>query len=364
MESRVLKSFRPSPRVENDARSALVRQAGAILARLGHRNPGRVLEVVASLTPSLACIAKDAAVPLLSDITDDGTPYEFSLGFQPGEVAFRLLWEAQAPVGLACPEELWAAAETVTRTAVRRWGVVTEPLDRIKDAFRPRPERPARFAMWHALTFDASGGFLLKAYVNPAAAEQPREATLEALRRLGHERLAASVERLLAAWPEDRIAYFSVDLAAPEASRTKVYLAHPGTTCDLLEKRLDGLGAYRAGEASGLIRRLGAGDGPFPRRPVLTCLAGRIGRDEPNVTVHFPVRCYVGRDADVLRGLSEVLEPAQLATLDAVLRDDLGFSPERGRGAISYVSRQWTAAGTQTTAYVQPHFLAAYGPTA
>ncbi len=339
---------------------ALLVAAHGILARLNHPRPDRVLALLGALTGSLNLSSRRPSGSWVSDITDDGTPFEFSLGFKRSEVAFRVLWEAQPDRDCSTPEAFWAAAEAVNATASSLVGLSAEHLERIKDRFAPISGLPLRFAMWHAADFDSRGNCMLKVYLNPAASPRPLETTLDALCELGQAALADEVVAQLEARPQDQVLYFSVDLRATSEARVKVYLAHADATTGDLERILAPLRVYAPGEATRTIHGICGSHGPFSERPVLTCLASR-GRGDLTATMHFPARCYVERDADVLAGLSALLPEAQLSLLEKILTEDLGMPPARGRGAISYVSRQWSATEPKTTVYLQPHLFQPYG---
>lgn len=347
--------------IRESAQEALLAKARLLLARIRHEHPEKVLSVVAALTQSLENFPGSAGFSQKSDITDDGTPFEFSLSFKTHQqIGFRLLWEAQPVEHSPDPLLLWAAAERVNRIASRLPGVSLLEFEKIKSDFIPLPEAPARFSMWHALDFDANGDFLLKAYFNPEARSTPVDTTLAALEKLGLAPLAQSFRNFLSFRAQDTVLYFSIDLTAAENRRAKVYIAHANTTTDELEKILCHLNQPEPGNIPDWIYQTCGNRGPFSQRPVITCLSSKPGVQAVSSTLHFPIRCYVKRDAEAIAGLSHLLEPDPLKTLETTLTRDFAFPLHQGLGAISYVSRKTSSEEKSTTVYLQPHFMQSY----
>src|SRR5687768_11582539 len=95
--------------------------AEKILRRLAHRNAPKVLSTLKILTSSLVHCVPAPRDDWSSDITDDGTPYEFSFSFGPKGIEFRVLWEAQAAIPTSV--NMWAAAERTNSLAESMDGV-------------------------------------------------------------------------------------------------------------------------------------------------------------------------------------------------------------------------------------------------
>jgi hypothetical protein len=339
------------------AYEALLATTARLLARIEHPRSDRVESAVARFTRSLSVVPSRAERLPPSDITDGGTPYEFSLRFDANAVRFRLLWEAQTPDHRSDARALWGAASGVNRAASDLAGVDLDSLERVADLFEPPAESRASFAMWHALDFDADGRYLLKVYTNPAARGDPLASTSAALDRLGHAALGGTVRRLVERRPRDTVLYFSLDLTGRSAARTKVYIAHPGIDLPELEAHLAACETYRTGDATSLIRSVSSHEGTFDKRPLITCLSARPTDAQPVVTIHFPVRSYTRCDAEVLPRLSRLLPTPHVALIERLVTNDLGLSStDESRKAISYVSRRGGGDGPLTI-YIQPHFV-------
>ncbi|NUP06181.1 MAG: hypothetical protein HOW73_09000 [Polyangiaceae bacterium] len=341
----------------SNAHADLMAKADVILARIAHPRRRQVLEVIAPLTRSLSGFTRTTTRVPPSRITDDGTPFEFSLRFVGEQTHFRLLWEPQGHSGHASPDALWAAGEHVNRLAAVLPGIDMTLFEKVRDLFEPPDDAKAEFAMWHALSFDHDGRFLLKTYLNPAVHGTPLDSSIRALEHLGQGGMADLVATIARKRPRTTVRYFSVDLASPEAARTKVYLAHTGTTLTDLEDELSRVPGYGRGTATAAVERLSGHEGAFEDLPILTCLAARAGNERPALTLHFPVRRYTAHDREVLARLAPFVPPAQRSLLERVLRDDLEMTASDERRFVSYVSMQCGDASRGLTVYLQPHFV-------
>jgi hypothetical protein len=85
-------------------------------------------------------------------------------------------------------------------------------------------------------------------------------------------------------------------------ARLKVYLRHPGVTSGTLEQIAAWAGDHPPGSITAFCRALAGGEGPFSRRPLLTCFSFVDPSSERPAasTIHVPVRDYAPNDA-VLR---------------------------------------------------------------
>ncbi|MFJ8110549.1 tryptophan dimethylallyltransferase family protein [Streptomyces sp. NPDC096132] len=290
----------------------------------------------------------DLPPPSDSFLSDDHTPVEYSLSFEPGRApTLRVLLEPGAGAG-----GLARSGRTglrVLRELAGRWGVTTTPLDELEDLFfPPSPEGP--LALWCALELRPGGVPRVKAYLNPAANGPAHAAKTvrKALKRLGHR-------RAFKALPDgDRHLFFALDLGDWDEPRVKVYLAHhdlPAAQVGGLSRMDDGpepaeieefLRAATGPEtgADGL-----AGDGgPQPRivrRPLQTChaftdtAAGRPG----GFTLYVPVRDHAPHDGEALARATALLRRYGMdpAPLQPALAAVTSRRPEDGVGLVAYL---------------------------
>ncbi|MEM7156966.1 MAG: tryptophan dimethylallyltransferase family protein [Myxococcota bacterium] len=294
-----------------------------------------------------------------SDITDDGTPFEFSVAFTPhGAPTLRLLFEAQEPETADTPARRWSAAWRTTERLAALGHVDLQRLHAIAPWFEPTRDSSADFVLWHALDLSQPEGedATLKVYLNPRVhGDAGAPALVErALVRLGHADAWADLVARLARHGEHRFQYLSLDLGANESARTKIYVAHHGVSADRLERVFEGSEGYGAGDATRWCRSVLGGPGPYERRPVLSCFAFSRRTPAPVGTLHLPVRCYAEDDAASARRILAHL-PAAAAThyLDAVE----AFSARplgAGQGLQTYASFRRERSAQRLTVYLAP----------
>ncbi|HEX5098703.1 MAG TPA: tryptophan dimethylallyltransferase family protein [Polyangiaceae bacterium] len=287
-----------------------------------------------------------------SDVTDDGTPFEFSVAFAAGRPLIRVLAEAQtAPFDA---ESGWTAGlELTRRLALTVPGVDLERFQRIQALYAPPSGSSSRFSLWHAGTVEADGTLSFKVYLNPriAGASLAPEIVRETLVRLGADYAWSELEPKLRATSE--LLYVSLDLARSADARVKVYVAHPHATSGEIDELLRDECGYQPGLAARWIEELTGSAGTFDERPLLTCYAFRSPHDAAEVTVHVPTRCYVGNDAESVLRAGELVGPLATA-LRAGVEGMAGRPLEMGRGLVTYVSVRPVADGTRVTTYLAP----------
>jgi hypothetical protein len=295
-----------------------------------------------------------------SDISDDGTPFEFSVAFSEGRRVVRLLAEAQRPPLSA--DANWQAGLELNAQLAELPGVSLARFEKIRDLFAPSAGVPARFAIWHAGTVEEDGSLSFKVYLNPviSGADFAPWLVRDALERLG---LAAAWQTIAARLGRhSEVKYFSLDLRDDADARAKVYLSHPSGTA----AEVDGIVAESKGYTPGLARHwietLTGSSGPFDARPVLTCYSFRGPTQPTEVTVHVPARCYVESDADSLARVDALLTRADSNQLRAAVEALAQRPLEIGRGLVTYVSLRPGVNGPRVTAYLAPEAFAISAP--
>jgi DMATS type aromatic prenyltransferase len=292
-----------------------------------------------------------------SDLTDDHTPYEFSIAYRRDQPELRMLVEAQTPAGSVLDQ--WRAALTLQDELASAFGLSRKQFDAICAEFAPDADSGARFALWHSVVFDPGGRHLMKVYLNPkvdgrANAPQRVRSALQAI-GLGH--VWETVARL--ADTHNELCYLSLDLTDTGA-RVKVYIAHPARTIRSYTDQLGKLSEAAARDAATLIGQFAKPQQRFEHRPLLTCLGFRSDSTAPEVTIHFPVRSYVRSDQESLDGIGNCLHPRAFAQLTEAVNRLAGVPLSASRGRVSYVSCTRTRAGLRHTIYVAPLCHAAH----
>ena len=292
-----------------------------------------------------------------SDITDDHSPFELSVSVEPGRVDMRILLEAQGPD--MASDAGWQHALALNERLEPQEAVSLDRFRTIQHLFEPDPRVKARFALWHAAVVPSVGPVNYKLYLNPQILGPTNAPGLvrEALEVLKVSNGWDAVQQLMAVDSvRNAPLYFALDLKDTEQARVKVYVAHEGVHAGSLNKQLSLFANYEPGQATSLIGQLADHDGPFDRRPVLTCLSFRGAQVEPEVTLHFPIRCYANNDELVAQRLARVVGGEEGAALKRAAEAYAMRPLSLGTGMITYVSFRASqmGKGKRFVAYLSP----------
>jgi len=288
-----------------------------------------------------------------NDISDDGTPFEFSVSFDGRAPRLRMLVESQS-------ERLsriasWEAGIALGERLQREGRADLSLFDQVQDLFAPHAGAQGRFALWHAAVVEEGQPALFKAYVNPClfgvgAAPYVVE---QALKRLGFDDAWSFLEQRLASTPEAEVRYFSVDLEAPEQARVKVYLGC-SRSAEAVARLIEPATNTYPDDAQRWLDTLTASQGPFEARPILSCFSFRRDIAAPDVTVHVPIRCYVKHDAEALTRVSKLLTATDADRLSRALNAVSERPLNVGRGLLTYASLRREASSVRVTVYLAP----------
>jgi DMATS type aromatic prenyltransferase len=321
----------------------------------------RAVDIFDLLSPHLAGTHSQGASTWHSDITDDGTPFEFSVAFHEGATDLRMLVEAQeSPSSLFSN---WSAGHEVNASLKRTFGASDDSFRKVEDLFAPNSDSSGLFALWHALVLDEHGDALFKTYLNPCihgASGAPKIAE-EALHRLGR----ADIWKFLAPRLEDPatvLRYFSLDLDSSSNARVKVYLGRKDSA-DRVAHLAKGASNVRPGDVESWVTTLSDRSSDFDLRPILTCFAF-TGRDEPPAaTVHVPVRCYLANDEQATERVQRFLSNGDAAVLNRIVSALSPCALRENRGLITYASlRREKRGDVRVTIYLAPQ-LSSFGAT-
>jgi DMATS type aromatic prenyltransferase len=292
-----------------------------------------------------------------SDLTDDSSPFEFSLAFHESHVDLRFLMESQSvPVTHASS---WEAGLLLNERLASQYGADLSQFNAIKNLFAPTASILPGFVLWHSAVFYGDGSPpMFKVYLNPKVlgAKASTRLVERALSELGLEHawqfIAANVDN------SSRPIYFSLDLVAPEQARTKIYIAHLDANAADLATRVRGAPGTLFGDTSSLLETLTGTTGPFSARPILTCYAFRSQRADPKLTLHVPLRCYVRNDREAVDRICKILTEEQANILHRASAAFADRPLESGRGLITYVSLRPERSGCCVTVYLSPELYA------
>ena len=288
-----------------------------------------------------------------NDISDDGTPFEFSASFDGATPKLRMLVESQrAPISSTSS---WAAGLSLGQRLKARGLADLSSFEEIQDLFAPAPGARARFSLWHAAVLDEAHPPLFKAYVNPCIAglAGAPHVVEQALRRLGFEDAWRFLKERLAPEFAAHIVYFSVDLESTRTARVKVYLAC-SESAEAVQRLITGASNVQPDDAARWLGALAGGQGPFQARPILSCFSFCRNAAKPDVTVHVPIRCYVKHDAEAASRVSTLLTSLDGRRLTRALEAVSDRALDVGRGLLTYASLRREASAVRVTVYVAP----------
>ena len=287
-----------------------------------------------------------------NDLTDDGTPFEFSVGFEGEKPELRLLFEPQSDVGPLSQHSSWHAGRALLGRLQARGLCDCSQLDHVLPLFEPSPDYLPRFALWLAAVLGEHGASLFKAYLNPeiVGVTHARGLVQRALERIGMPAAWSFVEQRLA--DDTRLPYISLDLKPQQTGRIKLYAT--AANADAVERLGAGTSVLQVGVACCWLQTLTHSKGPYSGRPILICFAFRPGASSPEATVHVPIRNYAPHDEEALERTLSLLTPAQGDQLEAATKA-LAKSPlRRSHGVLSYVSLRQAQSRVRVTTYLAP----------
>jgi hypothetical protein len=288
-----------------------------------------------------------------SDITDDATPFEFSLAFEGSTPEIRILVEAQGNAPSLA--EQWNAGLRLNQQLMTRFGLHAERFERVAELFAPTAGDSGSFALWHGVTIrggDNAPDF--KIYLNPQL-RGPTGAVsriLEALERLEFEHAIDFVRAYCESDAHASPRYFSLDVSASPRARVKIYFAHEQRVH--AQRLLSKCSNVRPADVDEWCNAFVGKQGQFDRRPVLSCLGFTSQSEKVEGTLHLPVRSYVANDDIVAQRVGQVLGEGSasvyLSALSAIATRPLA----RRSGLQTYVSIRRVAEIPRITVYLAP----------
>jgi DMATS type aromatic prenyltransferase len=291
-----------------------------------------------------------------SDITDDGTPFEFSVAFERNRFELRMLFESQSLPFTS--RSSWDAGVSFCERLRKSGAADLSLFDRVSDLFAPTTQTVDRFSLWHAAVLRDQAR-LYKVYFNPEI-EDPTKAPQRvdvALDRIGLPAARRFIKTCVTGLPfVTRLPYFSIDLERPESARAKIYLsADSAAHAAAIVAETGGLDPATC---ASWLESLVGDEQPQRKRPILVCVAYRHGLATPDVTVHVPIRCFADNDSDAAERLVGVLSATEIPRLRRVLEAVSGHAPASTCGVLTYASMRLSAGALRVTGYLAPQLYA------
>jgi hypothetical protein len=292
-----------------------------------------------------------------SDITDDHSPFEFSLALGGASQVLRVLTE---PQDLEQPSlrASWRLAADIHEELASKGSAGFIGYDKVSALFEPKDSDQGAFSIWHSAILAGAKKANFKVYLNPAIHGTADAARLvsEALARLGLGAAWQALEKtVLARTGLDQVIYFSLDLTDDADARAKVYVAHHHGTASDVARVLSQCPGFAAEDVGRWFQHLLGSQGPFPARPPITCFAlRRAAHDLHTTTLHLPVRCYAPDDFDIARRICTLLSFPRRVSYMRALTEFAERPLQNGSGIQTYASLRASPGREAVTVYLAP----------
>ena len=320
-------------------------QLEALCEAVGAEAPREAIVACFRDAAGLCGVRPLTSAPRWSAISDDCTPFEFSVVLRQGPPVIRVLLEAQDdPAG---PATYWHAGRRLTAWLASRFDVPLDRLAAIEELFQP--EDPlAYWSLWQSVDFGADRLPRVKVYLNPNARGRERAAGLvdEALSRLGCAAGASALNRLPGD-PDARPVVLSLDLTPGPEARVSVHLQLRRPSAADLEALSALAPGTRSGDATRFLAAVtGRTDGAWMRSMFATVHLdsghpGSAGRGRPAaVGLHLPAFPYCEHDGIARDRVTRLLEQVGLspATYERCVQAMARAPLEKEEGLHSFVS--------------------------
>jgi Tryptophan dimethylallyltransferase len=299
--------------------------------------------------------------PQWSALTDDCSPFEFSIAMSKDGPELRMVVEPQSEPASA--EGYWEASLRLTRKLETEWGADLARLNRIEALFRPNPD--AWFAAAHGAILWPGPKPLFKIYLNARARGVGTAAELmeNALNSMGLGAGWASVNSHLQGRGIPHI--LALDLVPDGDARVKIYLRFPGSTLPGLHRLIEaadpGLAEYLDGFAAAVY---GKSLAQLPRPALLAYTLREGSNDTTKMICQIACFPFAGSDSAIADRVSRFLVQNGLdatAYCRAIAAMQEGGA-KGGFGIQNFFSIQRDEAGLRVTSYLSPRvYLRRFG---
>jgi pyrroloquinoline quinone (PQQ) biosynthesis protein C len=326
-----------------------------------------VVEIFRAMTISWRDRQIGESVEWPSDVSDDGSPFEFSIALDPDKVELRVLIEAQGKDPNL--QSNWQAGLELNQYLAAHYNVSLDRFAQVADLFVPT-NADAKFSMWHSACFYPDKPSAFKLYLNPQSQQKSRSAAIveESLVRLGFTHAWPTLAETAAQRgpDKDEFVYFSLDLAAHTHARVKVYLRHHDATPAELESALSAARNYVPGDAIEFCQAMAPGQTSFSAKPAISAFSW-VESDNAtpsSSTLHIPISNYAIDDRAVCDRLDLYLieHGIPVSTYQAAIRSLSTRQLETGVGMHSYSSLRREQQRRRVALYLNPEIIAVRPP--
>jgi DMATS type aromatic prenyltransferase len=327
-----------------------------------------VIEIFRALTASWSERKVGESSEWVSDVSDDGSPFEYSIALDPEKVELRVLVEAQGTNPNL--QSNWQAGLELNQYLAAHYNVSLDRFEQIADLFAPT-NSAAKFSMWHSACFYPDKPSAFKLYLNPQSQQKSRAAAIveESLVRLGFTHAWPTLAETAAQRgpDKDEFVYFSLDLAAHNRSRVKVYLRHQDATPAELESALSAARNYVSGDAIEFCQAMAPGQTCFSAKAPITCFSLIEGDDiaPSSGTLYLPISNYATDDRSVCDriDLYFIQHGLPVSKYQSAIRSFTTRSLDTGVGLHSYTSIRREQQQRRVGIYLNPEVNRVQSPS-
>jgi hypothetical protein len=328
--------------------------------RIDPKEQIRLLKVYEDLTRSWGH-RRISETPPWSALTDDCSPFEFSVAISKTGPELRMIVEAQSE--LASPSGYWGASMELSRHLEKVWVADLDRLKKVESLFEPNHD--VWFVAAHGTVMWPTARPSFKIYLNPAARGPSLAPNLveKALSCIGLLPSWVSLKRHLQ--DGGTLHCLSLDLTSGVDACVKVYVRFPAPTLDRLSRVLEAVDPDLARHINGFAAAVfGRSLNQLPR-PALVAYNLRPGSCEPGRLIcqlaSFP---FAGTDLEVSDRVARFMDHSGLEAQpyrQAVRAMSEGLD-HCDKGIHNYVSLQRDEAALRVTIYLCPRvYLERYG---
>jgi pyrroloquinoline quinone (PQQ) biosynthesis protein C len=320
---------------------------------------GEIVEIFRAMTISWRDRQIGESIEWPSDVSDDGSPFEFSIALDPDKVELRVLVEAQGTNPNL--QSNWQAGLELNQYLAAHYHVSLDRFAQIADLFVPT-NADAKFSMWHSACFYPDKPSAFKLYLNPQSQHKSRSAAVveESLVRLGFTHAWPTLAETAAQRgpDKDEFVYFSLDLAAHHHARVKVYLRHHDATPAELESALSAARNYVPGDAIEFCQAMAPAQTSFSAKPAISAFSW-VESDNAtpsSSTLHIPISNYAIDDRSVCDRLDLyfIEHNIPISEYQSALKAFTKRSLETGVGMHSYTSLRREQQQRRVALYLNP----------
>lgn len=300
---------------------------------------------------------------LHSDLSDDGSPYEFSVTYKNNQPELRFMVE---PQGLTANYQAnWDASLLLNNDLENIPSVDLSRFKQIYQLISPftNISPNCTYAFWYGVDIHIDGKYMFKVYFN-LEARGPKNAPdllREMLTKLGLAKVWQNlIEPRLKESEEMLPKWLALDLTNDVSARIKTYFISQNT--ESIYSQLKNSSNYKPEEGLEDIKKV-TGNAKYIIRPIVSCFAYLDPTTPPIAKIYIPIRFYIDNDIQALERAQSYLSPEEYSSLKAAATKVADRPLELHQCLISYIGLRVESNGKKSvTLYISPELYSDLKP--